>query len=362
MKKFKEWSTRTKILGALLLVAYIFVWLVAGFVAGRKSAQAADIKSPIGSLINEDIAPLVADFADPINGEFFTKEEAVKWKNRLPLAVVIENHTDARPQSGLRNAEVVYETLAEGGITRLLAVYLAKDTDLGPVRSNRTYFLDWVSEYSAGYAHIGGSPEAQGLVKTYSIRDLDQFFNSAAYERVTYRFSPHNVYTTTQKLRGAAATRAYRGPVTIKSWRFADEEALLESRPKAFTLDLGFRGTYGYAVRWIYNAKTNNYSRFNAGKKHIDATDNKQLWAKTIAVQLVKVSPDPSGHSRIRQATTGSGKALVFKNGKVVSGTWKKKSRASRTRFFDKKGEEIEFNRGRIWIEVVPSDSYIKYK
>ena len=80
MKKFKEWSTRTKILGALLLVAYIFVWLVAGFVAGRKSAQAADIKSPIGSLIKEDIAPLVADFANPINGEFFTKEEVVKWR------------------------------------------------------------------------------------------------------------------------------------------------------------------------------------------------------------------------------------------------------------------------------------------
>ena len=363
MKKFKEWSIKAKIFGASLLVVYIFLWLVAGFVAGRKSAQAADIKSPIGSLINEDIAPLVADFANPINGEFFTKEEAVKWKNRLPLAVVIENHTDARPQSGLRNAEVVYETLAEGGITRLLAVYLARDTNLGPVRSNRAYFLDWVSEYSAGYSHVGGSPQAQQLVKTYNIRDLDQFFIGVpTYQRSTARFAPHNVYTSTQKLRAAAGARGYKGPIIINSWSFADEETRAETRPKHFVLDLGFSGTYGYNVQWVYNAKTNNYSRFNAEKKHIDATDNRQLWAKTIVAQLVKVSPDPSGHSRIQQATTGSGKALVFKNGKVVSGTWKKKSRTARTRFFNKKGEEIEFNRGRIWIEVVPSDSYIKYK
>ena len=363
MKKFKEWSIKTKIIGASLLVVYILLWLVAGFVAGRKSAQAADIKSPIGSLINEDIVPLVADFANPISGEFFTKEEAEKWKNRLPLAVVIENHTDARPQSGLRNAEVVYETLAEGGITRFLAIYLARDTNLGPVRSNRPYFLDWVGEYSAGYAHIGGSPQAQQLVKTYNIRDLDQFFiGSPTYERSAARFAPHNVYTSTQKLRAVAGARGYKGPVIINSWSFADEEARAENRPKSFVLDLGFSDTYGYAVRWVYNAKTNNYLRFNAGTKHIDATDKRQLWAKTIAVQLVKVSLDPSGHSRIRQATTGSGKALVFKNGKAISGTWKKKSRASRTRFFDKKGEEIEFNRGRIWIEVVPSDSYIKYK
>ncbi|MDP2720674.1 MAG: DUF3048 domain-containing protein [bacterium] len=363
MRKFKLLPTRLKIILVVVFAAFVLVWTIVGFYVGRKAAQAADIKSPIGSLINKDIIPQVADFPNPINGMFFTKEEAKEWKDRLPLAVVIENHTDVRPQSGLNKADVVYETLAEGGITRFLAIFLASETSIGPVRSNRPYFLDWVSEYSAGYAHVGGSPEAQGLVKTYSIRDLDQFFIGApTYERVSYKYAPHNVYTTTQKLRGAAATRGYKGPVTIKSWQFADEEMPLESRPKAFTLDLGFSGAYGYDVRWVYEPKTNTYQRFNGGAGHIDAATNTQLTAKTIIVEYAAVSPDPSGHSRIKINTIGSGKVIVFTNGNATAGTWKKASRPDRTAFFDNNGKEIPLNRGLIWIEVVPDDSPVSFK
>lgn len=361
--KFKEWSRKTKIEVASLLVVYVLVWLVVGFYAGRLSVFAGDIKSPLGSLINSGLYPALADIPSPINGVFYTEGEAKKWKERLPLAVIIENHTDVRPQSGLSRAEVVYETLAEGGITRLLAIYLVEDGSLGPIRSNRTYFLDWVSEYSAGYAHIGGSPQAQSLVKQYNIRDLDQFFLGApTYERVSFRFAPHNVYTTTQKLRAAAGARGYKGPVKINSWVFADEETPVAKRPKSFTLDLGFRGTFGYDVRWVYDPKTNTYARYNAGAKHTDAQTKSGLVAKTIVVQYVQVSPDPSGHGRIKQKTVGSGKIQVFKDGKVATGTWKKPSRTSRTRLLDKNGKEIPLLRGKIWIEVVPADSNVKFK
>jgi len=99
----------------------------------------------------------------PINGQLYTKTERAIWEGRRPLGVIIENHTDARPQSGLNSADVVYEAVAEGGITRFMGIFYcgvaAMDTDLGPVRSARTYFLDWISEYGEYplYAHVGGA-------------------------------------------------------------------------------------------------------------------------------------------------------------------------------------------------------------
>ncbi|MEX0621918.1 MAG: DUF3048 domain-containing protein [Candidatus Woykebacteria bacterium] len=362
MQKFKSLSVRLKILVLALLTIYVGVWWLVGYAVGKKIAE-GELKTPLGSLINEDIVPKLADFPHPINGVWYTQAEAKIWKNRLPLGVIIENHADSRPQTGLSRAEVVYEVLAEGGITRFLAVFLSQEADLGPVRSNRPYFLDWISEYSAGYAHVGGSPLAQSLVKKYKIKDLDQFFLGApTYQRVSNRFAPHNVYTATKKLRGAAATRGYKGPIKISSWSFVDEEAKPEMRAKKFTLNLGFLGTFGYDVRWGYQPRSNNYLRFNGNAKHIDAATKKQLSTKNIIVQYVTIKPEGSGHGRILQETIGSGKAIVFRDGKAVSGAWKKKSRTERTRFFDKKGKEVSLNRGNIWVEVVPVGSPVTYK
>lgn len=363
MQRFRSLSRRAQVLIVVSLLVYIATWSLVGFTVGRQLAQSQEPKIKIGSLINKDVVPTLADFANPINGIWYTQAEAKSWKDRLPIASVIENHTDARPQSGFGKADVVYETLAEGGITRCLAIFLSQDSAIGPVRSNRPYFLDWVSEYTAGYAHIGGSPLAQGLVKKYKIRDLDQFFLGApTYQRTNNRFAPHNVYTSTSKLRGAAATRGYKGPVKIDSWIFTDEELKLAERPKKFTLNLGFLGAYGYDVKWVYQRATNTYLRFNGGVKHTDTVTKRQLSAKTIIVQRVTVKAEPSGHSRILLGTIGSGKAQVFRDGKVITGTWKKRGRTTRTKFFDKTGKEIPLNRGQIWVEVVPADSSVSYK
>ncbi|OGY23842.1 MAG: hypothetical protein A2172_05420 [Candidatus Woykebacteria bacterium RBG_13_40_15] len=362
MGRFKTLPIKYKFLITIIFIIFIVIWTFVGFVVGRKSVPVTKEKIRIGSLINEDNFPQVADFPNPINGMLYTAQEANAWKDRLPLAVIIENHTDARPQTGLGQAEVVYEALAEGGITRFLAIFLSQDTELGPVRSNRAYFLDWVSEYSAGYAHVGGSPEAQQLVHTYNIKDLDQFYIGApTYERSSARPSPHNVYTSTQKLRGVAAIKGFNGPVVIDSWQFSDSQARLENRPDKFNLNLGFLGTWGYDVSWIYQKSTNTYLRVNGGGNHIDTVGNKQLETKNIIVQVVKVNPDPSGHGRIRIDTVSTGKAILFKDGVAVLGTWKKDSRTSRTRFYDDKGQEMPINRGSIWVEVVPDSSPISY-
>jgi hypothetical protein len=358
LKAFKILSKKQKILVILMFLLYIAAWGVLGFVLGERSVPVA----AIGSYDNKN-APKVADTPNPINGILYTKDEAKIWANNLPLAVIIENSTDARPQTGLTNADIVYETLAEGGITRLTAVFLANDSDLGPVRSNRPYFLDWVSEYSAGYAHIGGSPLGQQLVKDYGIKDLDQFYlGSPTYERISSRPAPHNVYTTTKKLRDAASGKGYKGPVKIDSWLFADSEAPVSERPKTFTISLGFLGAGGYDVTWSYDSNSNTYLRTNGGDKFIDVGNNQQVSAKNILVQYVQIRDEGSGHGRILVQNEGSGDAVVFRDGIAIVGKWKKDGRTSRTRFYDKDNKEITLNRGQIWVEAVPTGSAVTYK
>src|SRR3989339_1542901 len=95
----------------------------------------------------------------PLNGEMLSKTEKKIWEGQRPLGIMVENHKEARPQSGLSSADVIYEVVAEGGITRFMAIFYCNlsDVQVGPVRSARTYFLDWLGEYDALYAHVGGA-------------------------------------------------------------------------------------------------------------------------------------------------------------------------------------------------------------
>ncbi|MCH8821129.1 DUF3048 domain-containing protein [Patescibacteria group bacterium] len=361
IRKFKASSRRRKSFVLLVLLLFIIISGGLGFLVASNLQAANKAFSPLGNLITgEPREP--RNFPNPINGILFTQSEADKWKSNLPLAVVIENHIDARPQSGLGKADLIYEVLAEGGITRFLGIYLSEGSKLGPVRSNRPYFLDWLSEYDAGYAHIGGSPTAQALVKTYNIRDLDQFgLGAPTYERSAARAAPHNVYTTTKKLRSVAKSRGFKGPVEIDSWQFADEESSPSARPKKFELGIPYPA-FKMDVLWKYDKKSNAYLRFVGGSAHKDTESKKQISAKTIIAQFVVTSLEGTGKSRLKMKNIGSGKAQVFKDGKVIKGTWKKKDRNARTKFFDSKGKEITLNRGKIWVEIVPTEYKLSIK
>ncbi len=362
LEKYKGSSRKKKILIVLILLLFIGSSGGLGYLVASNLHAANKAFTPVGNLITgKPREP--RNFPSPINGVLYTQSEANKWKDRLPLAVVIENHILARPQSSLSKADLVYEALAEGGITRLLAIYLAEDGRLGPIRSNRPYFLDWVSEYDAGYAHIGGSPRAQSLIGPYKIRDLDQFsLGAPTYERSASRPAPHNVYTTTKKLRSAASSRGYKGPVEIDSWQFTDEEATPSARPKKFELRIPFTGAFRMDVLWRYDPRSNTYLRFNGGSAHKDVESGKQLFAKTIIVQKVVTSLEGTGAGRLKIKTIGSGKAQIFRDGRLINGSWKKKSREARTRFFDKKGKEVPLNRGKIWVEIIPTDTKVSIK
>jgi len=320
--------------------------------------------------------------ACPLNGSMHTKSARSSWEKRRPLAVMIENHTEARPQSGLTSADVVYEAVAEGGITRFMALFYCNlsDTEVGPVRSARTYYLDWLSEYDALYAHVGGAntpgpADALGQIITYKLKDLNQFSIGFPvfwrdYQRLGHSVATeHTMYSTTQKLWEVGAKRGWTATDSagIKwdknfiPWKFKDEKAGGTIAKIAVNF---WESQGGYQVEWNYDPTTNTYKRKNGGDAHIDLDNKAQISPKVVVIQFEKESNANDGYPgnvHLLYQTLGSGKALIFQDGNVTEGKWVKALRTSRSKYVDKAGKEVEFNKGEIWIQTVPEGSKVNY-
>lgn len=275
------------------------------------------------------------------------------------FAVVIDNLTVARPQAGIAAAPLVIEAPVEGGITRLLAVYPedAAVRRIGPVRSARPYFLDWTAEFDGLFVHVGGSPEALEKLESYDMRDLNEFFAGAFFSRDKSKSAPHNVFTSTAQL-AEADTKRYEGrelPV-VAGWRYKLDAPEAE-RPESASLRVNY-GDARMNVAWTYDRATNDYVRAQGGREHRDE-DGTAVRAKNVVVQYAKVVVlDDVGRRRI--TTVGEGDALIAVDGIAVSGTWRKDARDARTRFYDASGNQIRFNAGPTWIEVVPTGTDVE--
>jgi hypothetical protein len=348
----------------------------------------------------------------PINGELFTKAEKEIWSTRRPLTVMIENHEESRPQSGLQNADIVYEAVAEGGITRFMGVFYcnaAKGSesryDLGPVRSARTYFLDVASEYADYplYAHVGGAncggaeepgggrgacntaKKAQALeqIADYGWNskgtngDLSQF--SLSYkvcrrepERTgEERATEHTMYCSSNELWNLAATRGLTNMTVINNkswdksyvtWKFKQaNQASSSITASNFSFDF-WSGYKAYNVSWKYDATNNKYLRSNGGKPHTDFNTNSQIDSKNIVVQYVKEQRSVDIHLHNLYEMIGTGKGVIFQNGTKTDITWTKKDRLSRTIYKTADGQEVNFVPGRVWVEILPIGNEITYE
>lgn len=318
----------------------------------------------------------------PLNGRKHTKKAQDYWSKRRPLAVMVENHVEARPQSGLSTADIIYEAVAEGGITRFMALFYCNlsDVQVGPVRSARIYYLDWLSEYDALYAHVGGAntpgpADALGQIIKYGVKDLNQFSIGFPvfwrdYQRIGHPVATeHTMYSTTAKLWEVGAKRGWtatdsagiRWDKNFVPWKFKDPSA---SSGQVTNIKVNFwESQPGYQVEWNYDPATNSYKRKN-GEPHIDLNNKQQLEAKVIVVQFQRESNANDGYPgnvHLLYGTVGSGKALIFQDGNVTEAKWMKASRLARTKYVDKNGKEIELNRGQIWIQTVPEGSKVSF-
>lgn len=325
--------------------------------------------------------------ACPLNGGMFTKAEKDIWEKRRPLTVMIENHEDSRPQSGLSRADVVYEAIAEGGITRFMAVYLcgssAQDITVGPVRSARTYFMDFASEYADYplYAHVGGAnlpgpANALGQISDYGWlnkgNDLNQFSLGFPtfwrdYERIGHVVATeHTMYSTTDRLwevaeeRGLAAIddEGEKWDAEFISWPFKDDA---KEKGSVAKIEYSFWDDAPYNVSWEYDVAANTYRRSNGGQAHQDLNNDEQLTAKVVVVVLMKEKGPLDAEKHLLYTTTGSGSAFIFQDGEVTKGTWRKEDRQSRMIFADAGGREVKFNRGLVWLSVLPTGNTVNY-
>lgn len=345
-----SWWRQLNILLPLLLGG-VFVGLFFYFVYALQYHGNTD-KTALGRLLKGEKMTI-----SPLEGLSYPQSVS----ERHALGVMIENHPDARPQFGLSNASVVYEAMAEGGITRFLAIYGPRlPPKIGPVRSARTYYLDWCLEYDCFYSHVGGNIDALDLIPTLKIKDLDQFhYGVSLYGKTYFRIprpgiaSEHTMFTDPSKLYNIAANNHWLLTGSFPRVSYKSEVAK-NSRPIQQQIIIPISSKQ-FEVIWQYNPVTNDYGRNLAGRSHIDTGSGQQIRSKVIIIQEIKARPIVTkiNEQGLAMDTVGSGKITVFQDGQAISGTWSKSSSKERTFFSGMAGSEISFNPGQRWIMIV---------
>ncbi|MDD4476665.1 MAG: DUF3048 domain-containing protein [Patescibacteria group bacterium] len=269
------------------------------------------------------------------------------------VGLMIDNHNVARPQTGLAEARVVYEAMAEGGITRFLALFADGDEveKIGPVRSARPYYLDWLSEYGdALYMHCGGSPDALKRIKEQKIFDANEFYWGDFYWREKNQTAPHNIYTRSENWKKIWENYGdEKDGQSWDGWKFGSDfsggEKIKAVKIKYFP---------DYEVEWKYNETSEKFERFINGQEHW-VSGGDFIQSDDVIIQYAQTEIlDEEGRREIKNLA--GGEARVLRNGEIIKGTWKKESTKTRTRFYNQNNEEIILTPGRIWVEVVPTE------
>lgn len=267
----------------------------------------------------------------------------------VPYAVMIDNHPDARPQSGLASASLVYEIPVEGGLTRFMAVFDASSTvdQIGPVRSARLYFEEYAKGLNAVYAHVGGSPEALEQAKAWpGFRDLNEFYNGSTFWRGKSRAAPHNVYTKIEFLRDANVKKKW--PLgSFVPWKYTDEAVATSTKQTSLP-------TVSYPAEspivWSYDGLKGLYERKDGKVLKKDLDGVQVMAANVIVLETEGSTIDDYGRLKIR--TTGKGAVTIYRDGKEFHGLWKRVD-GEQMRFETVDGADILLRRGPTWVQVV---------
>lgn len=307
------------------------------------------------------VAPRVTkastDVPGPLNGLATPRRMAL----RRPIAVVYDNfYPDARPQSGLSQASVVFEALAEGGISRLMAIFLEHDAPrVGPIRSARPYFVEWASGYRALFVHAGGAPAAlQLLFRTPQTANVEALLSQPQFVRSFAQLAPHNLYTTTNGVRVLARLNSWNEPGHFP-WVQHKRDAPLRFRGREPVIHISFSTSQigsppAYDVTYTYVRRRNLYLRSIGGLAAVDANTRRRLAAKNVIVLFARIAPIPNDPDlRVDISAIGHGRALIFRDGWETAGTWRKRSILDAVHFWDNRGRTVALDAGPTWIEVV---------
>ncbi|MFH1598339.1 MAG: DUF3048 domain-containing protein [Patescibacteria group bacterium] len=340
------------ILVGVLLIGGILSWIFIGYASANTIEAFSEELDKYSEEKEQEQDDEIVTIRRNLMGQILYDDEEVPY----PFAVMIENLPSVRPQSGLQGASIVYEALVEGLATRFMAVF---DTDgldeIGPVRSARPYYTQWVSEYDALYAHCGGSPEALTNVRNWELNSINQIGGDWPYYwRDSSKYAPHNLYTSSELITKAMRDKelADREP-SYETWIFKDDAALDNRPTEEKSIKIAFSGL-SWEVEYKYDQEQNNYVRYNSGLEHKDTQTNEAIRVKNVVVQVIPEIVAFGELGRLTLEIEGEGEAKICRDGSCLVGTWRKSGRTNRTVFYDADGREIEFNVGNTWISVAP--------
>ena len=337
----------------ILIIALIAIILVAGILLTVK-------------ILNKGKTETVGnDQPQEVKEEKQVQIVDVNSKTR-PYAVMINNNHAAWPQCGLKDAYLVYEIVAEGGITRMMALY--KDTyptKVGSVRSARHYFIEYAEENDAIFVHWGGSPQAYSKLNS-GIDNLDgialegsMFFRDTSLNRAY----EHTGFVNLEKAKTYAEQNGYtRDAEKDLLLNYSAEEIDLsadESVQIADSVELEYSDYH--TTSYEYDAENKVYKRSMSGKANVDLETGEQYTAKNIIVYKVRNYTLNDGENKGRQGleNVGSGTGYYISNGQAVSITWEKTSTSAQTVYKYKNGEELTVNDGNTFIQILPIDGGI---
>lgn len=344
----KHWLKRHKKLALISGIASLLL-IGGGIAVGVYALTRPDETPAPTATVAPEPEPEPVIYHAPLTGVEVSSEAAA---TQAVTAIMIENSPDARPQSGLKESGVVFEAIAEGGITRFLALYQNEKPEIiGPVRSVRMYYVDWLAAFNASVAHVGGSAAALAEVRNGTYRDIDQFFNPGYYWRAADRYAPHNVYTSFENLDALNNAKGYK---TSNFTAFTRKDSKAATEPKATSINVTISSaTYNSSYR--YDPATNLYTRSQGGAPHLDREDG-AITPRVVIVMKVNERTVMEDGYREQIDTIGSGEAHIFQDGAVQKATWRKASKTDQITFTDSKGEDVPLARGQTWITAVPAD------
>ena len=339
------------VIGLLLFVGIVggSMWYALSGV-GRSAPPVSSFGIPTGA--TSTIATSTSMIARHIDGVM-----VMPGADALPsFAVMIDGHADARPVSGLSQANLVFDVPVEGGITRYMAVFDASSTatQIGPVRSAREYFVELAVGMGAVYGHVGGSPQALDTIKGLSsFRDLNEYYNGQYYWRSTDRVAPHNAYTSMDQLNTAYTAKNWT-PGQLASWTYKDDDTIdgaASTTARGTAQGPGLTYAIPYGIKWSYDRPSNEYVRRLNGQAQNDAEGGAAISAKNVMVVSMPTTLMDS-YGRLAMPTTGRGTAVLYRDGYAFQCVWRRTA-GGMLHFETIDGSDALFDRGTTWVEIV---------
>ena len=339
----------------LIVILIILILLAGGLMAyGIIESKKNNVTQEVSETNNEN---------EILTAEVQEKTIQIYNGNERPIAVMIDNHNQAWPQAGLNKAYMVYEIIVEGGETRLMALFKGVTVDkIGPVRSSRHYFLDYVMENDAIYAHYGWSPQAESDIKKYSINNLNGITESTStFWRVKDKSTPHNAVTSTEAILKAAKEKGYRTTSKEESvLNYVTEDVTLEDGQTANTVTIPHSTLQ--KVKYEYDAENKTYKRYARNKAQTDWDTGNAITTKNIIITFCDnytlTDSEDKGRQGLKNIGTFDGYYIT--NGKAIKIKCIKTARDKKTKYEDLEGNEIKVNDGNTWINICPKNAQVE--